>query len=124
MARKFVVTARGVKLDMDALKKSQPNAIPVRNFPKPSPVKAAASTKGVKVVPAKSRQPRVKAQRPVSRKVGQIAPPMDRFVGLGPVPTPIQTQIPSHPPVQEGELNAEKQTKAKAKKAEDSTTNI
>lgn len=69
MAKRYVGTARGVKLDMEALKKAHPNTVPVRNFKK-SAAKTVAAKKQVGV----NRTPRIKATIPAPRPIPVFEP--------------------------------------------------
>lgn len=69
MSKKIVVTARGLKLDMDLLKKSQPNTKPVIAAKKEKPHTSKASIKVVKI----RKQRLLNAETPAPRPVSQVA---------------------------------------------------
>lgn len=120
MARKIVVTAKGRKLDMDALKKSQPKATAVRNFKLPSsaPIIATApkaTIKTMKSVVAKNRKPKINATKPAPRpSFKPTVPPVNpvaTLLGVGPASQGIQTQSSTPKKIEKQEKVNEKATK-------------
>jgi hypothetical protein len=64
MSRKYVVTARGVKLDLNALKAAHPNVKPVRPQKKDGNATVSSKTQKVSV---KAYTPKIKATIPAPR---------------------------------------------------------
>ena len=75
MGKKIVTTARGVKLDMDFLRKSQPNATPVVAVKKEKT--RASKNNSVKVV-AIRKQRLLNAETPAPRPSGQVEPTVEQ----------------------------------------------
>jgi hypothetical protein len=88
MAKRIVVTARGKKLDFDALKKSNPNAVPVRNF-RPATLTNKIISKTAKNVPIAPRKPHVRGTKPAPRSSSMPTTPIDIVKGNIPAEVPM-----------------------------------